>query len=40
VLRAFQPAVDGKPRNTAYYTILEREWPGIERRLRQRLQGR
>ena len=40
VLRAFQPAADGKPRNTAYYTILDREWPDIERRLQQKLQER
>ena len=40
VLRAFQPAADGKPRNTAYYTILDREWPDVERRLQQKLQER
>jgi RimJ/RimL family protein N-acetyltransferase len=37
VLRAFQPAVDGKPRNTAYYTILQAGWPEVERGLRRRL---
>jgi len=39
VLRAFQPAADGKPRNTAYYTILAREWPEIERGLQAKLQS-
>ncbi|MGZ6124819.1 MAG: GNAT family N-acetyltransferase, partial [Myxococcales bacterium] len=38
VLRAFQPAVDGRPRNTAYYTILEREWPEVRSRLETKLQ--
>jgi RimJ/RimL family protein N-acetyltransferase len=33
LLRSFQPAADGKPRNTAYYTILFSEWPDVERRL-------
>lgn len=37
LLRAFQPAVDGRPRNTAYYTILDREWPELERRLEAKL---
>jgi RimJ/RimL family protein N-acetyltransferase len=40
VLRAFQPAADGRPRNTAYYTILASEWPEVERGLRRRLQAR
>ncbi len=40
MLRAFQPAADGKPRNTAYYTILEREWPEVERGLQAKLQQR
>ena len=40
VLRAFQPAADGKPRNTAYYTILDREWPEVERGLQAKLQHR
>jgi RimJ/RimL family protein N-acetyltransferase len=39
ILRAFQPAADGKPRNTAYFTILAAEWPqvraGLEARLRR-----
>jgi N-acetyltransferase len=39
LLRAFQPAADGKPRNTAYYTILAAEWPEVERRLQQRLKA-
>lgn len=33
VLRAFQPAVDGQPRNTAYFTILQSEWPAVQSRL-------
>ena len=37
ILRGFQPAVDGRPRNTAYYTILDHEWPEVERRLQMRL---
>jgi len=37
ILRSFQPAVDGRPRNTAYYTILDHEWPQIERRLQAKL---
>ena len=37
ILRAFQPAVDGKPRNTAYYTILASEWPSVEAALRKKL---
>ena len=38
ILRAFQPAVDGRPRNTAYYTILDAEWPEVERRLKAKLE--
>lgn len=30
ILRAFQPAVDGRPRNTAYFTILDAEWPLVK----------
>jgi RimJ/RimL family protein N-acetyltransferase len=37
LLRAFQPAADGRPRNTAYYTILDREWPEVQRRLQEKL---
>jgi RimJ/RimL family protein N-acetyltransferase len=37
ILRGFQPAADGRPRNTAYYTILDHEWPEVERRLQMRL---
>jgi RimJ/RimL family protein N-acetyltransferase len=37
LLRSFQPAMDGKPRNTAYYTILAGEWPDVERGLQERL---
>lgn len=39
ILRAFQPAADGKPRNTAYYTILDREWREVERSLQQKLRA-
>ena len=37
MLRAFQPAADGRPRNTAYFTILDREWPDARRQLEARL---
>ena len=37
VVRAFQPAVDGKPRNTAYFTILADEWPRVKQSLESRL---
>lgn len=37
ILRAFQPAIDGRPRNTAYYTILETEWPQVRGRLEAKL---
>ena len=37
ILRAFQPAADGKPRNTAYYTILAAEWPQVRAGLEARL---
>jgi len=29
ILRSFQAAADGTPRNTAYYTILATEWPAV-----------
>jgi RimJ/RimL family protein N-acetyltransferase len=37
VLRAWQRAVDGAPRNTATYSILASEWGGVKERLRARL---
>ncbi len=40
ILRAFQPAIDGRPRNTAYYTILDSEWPQLRRRLEAKLENR
>jgi len=40
LLRAFQPAADGRPRNTAYYTILDREWPDVRRGLEAKLDSR
>ena len=36
ILRAHQPAVDGRPRNTAYFTILREEWPGVRAGLERR----
>ncbi|HZX96607.1 MAG TPA: GNAT family protein [Myxococcales bacterium] len=37
ILRSFQPGADGRPRNTAYYTILDTEWPTVRSRLESRL---
>jgi RimJ/RimL family protein N-acetyltransferase len=37
VLRAQRPAVDGAVRDSAYYTILEGEWPGVRARLEARI---
>lgn len=37
ILRAFQPAVDGCPRNTAYFTLLASEWPAVKASLGRRL---
>jgi RimJ/RimL family protein N-acetyltransferase len=37
VLRAHQPGVDGRPRNTACYTILDSEWPALREGLEARL---
>lgn len=33
VVRAARPAADGTIRDTAYFSILDSEWPGVERRL-------
>jgi RimJ/RimL family protein N-acetyltransferase len=33
VIRALQPGADNLPRNTAYYTILDEEWPAVKSRL-------
>ena len=33
VLRGHQAAVDGIARNTAYYTVLDAEWRGVQERL-------
>jgi N-acetyltransferase len=38
ILRAHRPAVDGGARNSARYSILAEEWPGIRARLRDRLE--
>jgi RimJ/RimL family protein N-acetyltransferase len=40
ILRAHQLGSDGKPRNTAYFTILASEWPGVKERLLSKLQGK
>jgi N-acetyltransferase len=37
VLRSAHPAVDGKPRNTAYYGIIAAEWPQVRAGLLARL---
>ena len=37
LLRSFQPAIDGRPRNTAYFTILQSEWPAVQSRLLSKL---
>jgi RimJ/RimL family protein N-acetyltransferase len=37
VLRAQRPASDGTVRDSAYYTILDREWPAVRARLEARL---
>jgi RimJ/RimL family protein N-acetyltransferase len=39
LMRAFQPAFDGKPRTTAYYSILREEWPSVRERLNHSLQA-
>lgn len=37
VLRAFQPGPDGAPRNSAYYTIIQSEWPSVKAKLEEKL---
>jgi len=37
LMRSFQPAADGKPRTTAYYTVLAQEWPQVQTALSGRL---
>jgi RimJ/RimL family protein N-acetyltransferase len=37
MLRAFQPAADGKPRVTAYFTILAAEWAAVRGQLESKL---
>jgi RimJ/RimL family protein N-acetyltransferase len=37
VLRAQRPAADGTVRDSAYYTILDSEWPAVRARLEARL---
>ncbi len=37
VIRADYPAQDGRPRNSASYSIVKDEWPAVAERLRQRL---
>jgi RimJ/RimL family protein N-acetyltransferase len=38
IIRHFQPRRDGSARDTYMYSIIESEWPGIRRRLTERLQ--
>ena len=38
VLRAWQPASDGGPRDTALFSILAAEWPSVKAGLLARLQ--
>ena len=38
VIRADYPAQDGRPRNSASYSIVAEEWPSIRVRLRERLE--
>ena len=40
VLRSFQPGMDGKPRDTAYFTLLDTEWPAVRARLESMLASR
>jgi N-acetyltransferase len=37
ILRSAHPAVDGKPRNTAYYAVIAAEWPQVQASLLARL---
>ena len=37
ILRAAHPAVDGQPRNTAYFSILSTEWPTLRTQLLAKL---
>ena len=37
VLRAWQPASDGGPRDTAIFSLLAAEWPAVKARLQARL---
>ncbi len=37
VLRSFQPGADGAPRDTAYYTVLQSEWPSVKGALEKKL---
>jgi RimJ/RimL family protein N-acetyltransferase len=37
ILRQAHPAVDGKPRNTAYYAVIAEEWPRVKAGLLARL---
>ena len=40
VLRAHRLATDGKPRDSARYSVTAPDWPGTERRLQERLAAR
>jgi RimJ/RimL family protein N-acetyltransferase len=37
VIRAHSPGADGSLRDSAYYSIVESEWPEVDRALRARL---
>lgn len=37
VIRAHSPGADGTMRDSAYYSIVESEWPGVDAELRARL---
>ena len=39
VIRAHSPGADGTMRDSAYFSILDSEWPEVEARLRARLGG-
>lgn len=39
IRRAHMTASDGSIRDTAYFSIVSAEWPGVRDRLRQRLEG-
>jgi cytochrome b len=40
ILRAHRLATDGTPRDSARYSVTAPDWPGVERRLQERLAAR